>query len=254
MRNFKVFFVVAVLGALAVNQASVDAAGAAKKTSQENQVEKDQKDQKDQKENKEKKDRKKDKKDHKDKKDKKDKKDPRETNNCPGGLSKDCGPGACRCPAPSEQQEQVAKQQKEQKEKFEKDQKQRKELLEKLRKQNDRASASKASKRKSQLCPEWHVVTGRGLEREHVPAGSAPLWFGARPGRLCSFDHSLRYECADWSCGHGTARVLPPGRAGAVGLASAQSGKGSLRGRLSRLNEEGGPSVGRVTSRFSSTH
>jgi hypothetical protein len=178
MRSSEVFSVVAVLGALAVMQVSVDAAAAAKKPPQENHVEKDQKkdqrdptDKKDKKERKQdKKDRKQDKKDHnkdkkdkkdkkddKDKKEDKDKKDPREINNCPGGLSKDCDPGACRCPAPSEQQEQLAKQQKEP---FEKNQKQWKDLLEKLRNQNDHASASKASKKKSELCPEWQVVTG----------------------------------------------------------------------------------------------
>jgi flagellar biosynthesis GTPase FlhF len=86
-----VFSVVVVLGALAVMQVSVDAAWAAKKShheKQEKQVKKEKKEKKAKKEDK----------DKKDEKDKKDDKDWRDTNKCPGWLSKGCGPGACRCP------------------------------------------------------------------------------------------------------------------------------------------------------------
>jgi flagellum-specific peptidoglycan hydrolase FlgJ len=85
MRGSKVFSIVALLGALAVMQVSVDAAWAAKKPhheKQEKQVKKEKKEKKAKKED----------------KDKKDDKDKRETNNCPGWLSKGCSPGACRCP------------------------------------------------------------------------------------------------------------------------------------------------------------
>jgi flagellar biosynthesis GTPase FlhF len=89
-----VFSVVVVLGALAVMQVSVDAAWAAKKAhheKHEKQVKKEKKEDKD-------------KKDKKDKKEDKDKeKDKRETNNCPGWLSKGCSPGACRCPVGPEE-------------------------------------------------------------------------------------------------------------------------------------------------------
>jgi flagellum-specific peptidoglycan hydrolase FlgJ len=94
-----VFSVVVVLGALAVMQVSVDAAWAAKKPSHEKH-EKNEK--------KEKKEKKKEKKEDKDKKDEKDK---RETNNCPGWLSKGCSPGACRCPVgPDEKDKKKAEE------------------------------------------------------------------------------------------------------------------------------------------------
>src|SRR5215475_937893 len=70
MRDSKVFSIVAVLGALAVMQVSADAAWAAKKPRHEKHENKN----------------------------KKEDKDKREINNCPGGLSKGCSPGACRCP------------------------------------------------------------------------------------------------------------------------------------------------------------
>jgi hypothetical protein len=71
MRDYKVFSVVAVVGALAIMQVSVDAAWA-KKTSAQAQTSQPAK--------------------------------PRQeaqapqSNNCPGGVAKGCGPGSCRCP------------------------------------------------------------------------------------------------------------------------------------------------------------
>src|SRR5215475_11819965 len=84
MRDSKVFSIVAVLGALAVMQVSADAAWAAKKPRHEKHEKKEKKEDKD--------------KDKKEDKNKKEEKDKREINNCPGGLSKGCSPGACRCP------------------------------------------------------------------------------------------------------------------------------------------------------------
>jgi hypothetical protein len=69
MRDRKVFSVVAVIGALAVMQVSVDAAWAKKAPAQAQTTSQ-----------------------------------PRQEaqapqpNNCPGGVSKGCGPGSCRCP------------------------------------------------------------------------------------------------------------------------------------------------------------
>jgi chemotaxis protein histidine kinase CheA len=100
MRGSKVFSVVAVLGALAVMQVSVDTAWAAKKSHHEKQVKKEKKEKKAKKEDK-------DKKDEKDKKDDKDKDWGawRDTNKCPGWISKGCSPGGCRCPVGPEEKD-----------------------------------------------------------------------------------------------------------------------------------------------------
>jgi flagellar biosynthesis GTPase FlhF len=90
MRGSKVFSVVAVLGALAVMQVSVDAAWAAKKSHHEKHEKHVKKEKKE----------KKAKKEDKDKKDDKDKDWGawRDANKCPGWVSKGCSPGGCRCP------------------------------------------------------------------------------------------------------------------------------------------------------------
>jgi hypothetical protein len=72
MRDYKVFSVVAVVGALAVMQVSVAPAWAKKASTQAQTTSQPAQ--------------------------------PRQTaqapqpNNCPGGVSKGCGPGTCRCP------------------------------------------------------------------------------------------------------------------------------------------------------------
>jgi hypothetical protein len=69
MRDYKVFSVITVVGALAAMQGSVDAAWAKKASTQaQTSTQPRQEAQAPQ------------------------------PNNCPGGVSKGCGPGACRCP------------------------------------------------------------------------------------------------------------------------------------------------------------
>jgi hypothetical protein len=151
-----VFSVVVVLGALAVMQVSVDPAWAVKKPSHEKH-EKHAK-----KEKKEKKKEKKEDEDKKDEKEKKDEKDRRETNKCPGWLSKGCSPGACRCP--------VGPDEKEQKETAEKAKKKAEEIAKKLKK-------AKGKEKKPQKAESGRTTqTRNGAEpARRMRSSSSPL-------------------------------------------------------------------------------
>jgi hypothetical protein len=164
-----VFSIVVALGALAVMQVSVDTAWAAKKPSHEKHEKHEKKEKK---QKKEKKKEKKEDKDKKDEKDKKDDKDRRETNKCPGWLSKGCSPGACRCP--------VGPDEKEQKKAAEKAKKKAEEIAKKLKKAEGKEK--KAQKAKGKAKKPQKAESGRTTQTRNdaeptrrIRSSSSPL-------------------------------------------------------------------------------